>query len=281
MNETEFWKIIDLVDQTAMERESRAAITYVVDELSNQSMAEIKSFYNHLCSALFKLDTRPHFMATEAQTDDSFEYQRCYVVGKGRQYYLDVLKNPSKMPKEYKSFEWLLSAAPNAWANATGLDDFPYDCSKDSPASGSNDRGWGFKPGHLRSISIADTRESIAAMLEADRTHRASLFGERAKIFVSGLKKFNAKLGKECVVIELAPSLAHGRIAYKPAKSNHKFAVFDGGFDAANYIRSSSVEQQQFFIDLAAAAAFWLCEQNKIDSSIVERAKRLAESQIS
>lgn len=92
MNETEFWKIIDLVDQTAMERESRAAITDIVDELSNQSMAEIRSFYNHLCNALFKLDTRPHFMATEAQTDDSFEYQRCYVVGKEGSFVEELLQ---------------------------------------------------------------------------------------------------------------------------------------------------------------------------------------------
>lgn len=118
-------------------------------------------------------------------------------------------------------------------------------------------------------------------MLRADRRERASCFGDRATAFEEKLKELETRLGFEHVTIELAPSLPHGKIAYKGDSGNGKYVQFDGGFDAFKYVACSEAERRKFFVDLAAAAAFWLCENNNIDSSKVIEAKRFAEDQIS
>jgi len=149
MSEKEFWDIIQFVNLDAMEEEYQTdAVEPVIRQLATLPVATIKSFHNHLSNMLFKLDTRKHFEAAEAAFEylsvDSFLYLRCYIVGRGRQYYESVLQNPHKMPENDVSFERLISAASTAWAEVTDDEPMNFDrnCAENSFETGSNRTGW-------------------------------------------------------------------------------------------------------------------------------------------
>jgi hypothetical protein len=146
MTQDEFWKIMARVDQRALEAEDQhRAARPVTKQLSKLSIDKIKSFHNHLANALFALDTRKHCQASPPdQTDDSFLYLRCYVIGKGRSYYESVLANPSNMPKQDMSFECIMSCAPDAWAIVTNDDslNWDYNCTEQCFGSFVNEAGW-------------------------------------------------------------------------------------------------------------------------------------------
>jgi hypothetical protein len=140
----EFWKLIEKIDRGALERgDQELAVGPLVSALSKISVAKLKSFHNQLTNLLYALDTRAHSREADTLSDDWFLYARCYVIAQGPAYYQSVLNDPKKMPRNDISFEYLLEAAPEAWAVKTGNDaaDFP-ECSQLSYESGSNRDGW-------------------------------------------------------------------------------------------------------------------------------------------
>ncbi|MDR3616026.1 MAG: DUF4240 domain-containing protein [Candidatus Obscuribacterales bacterium] len=142
----EFWAAIDLVDANALaEEDEESAVQPVIKHLKRLSADKIKSFHNHMSNALYALDTEEHYKAaTQPHSDDGFLYLRCYVLAMGRNCYHEVLANPSQMPKDFSSCEYLLNVAAEAWAEVTKDDPLNFDSqfAEKSYETGSNAAAW-------------------------------------------------------------------------------------------------------------------------------------------
>ncbi len=114
------------------------------------------------------------------------------LLGLGEIEYSKVLQNPKLMPKELSSFEQILSAAPEALNLDYAIDEPLENSLERSYESGSNRIGWGFKPGVLKHLHIDTSPEFIRAMVETDRSERASIGGDYPEIwkkYITQLKK--------------------------------------------------------------------------------------------
>ncbi len=124
MTQEEFWQLIKLVDQDALEQQDEeAALAALEAALADKSIPEIESFYTHLAHALYDIDgeTYADNAGDSGGSDDAFLYARCYVVARGRDFYNSVKGDPGKMPQTIEQWcESLLYVAPNAWGRITG-----------------------------------------------------------------------------------------------------------------------------------------------------------------
>lgn len=147
MAEATFWKVIGVLDWKYQGDDDKVTAP-AVEALAEMSPADICEFAETLAFKLYKLDTRKHAMniGTYSYNEDNdyfsldgFLYVRCAVVANGKQSYEEVLKHPSRMPKE-SEFESLLSIAPKAYKLKTD-EKFEYitGCSFETF---SNVRGW-------------------------------------------------------------------------------------------------------------------------------------------
>ena len=131
MDINEYWKLMSLIDQDALEEcDDEEAIQSVVAALASKSPSDIDQFQEYLSQSLYALDGQKWIDEAGDSSDsaDGFLYARCYVVAKGREYYATVLNNPSLMPKSADQWaESLLYAAGQAWAEVTGNDEEEYD----------------------------------------------------------------------------------------------------------------------------------------------------------
>ena len=131
MDTEEFWNIINLVDQEALDEcDDDEAVEPIVSALASKSEDEIDQFQEHLSQALFAIDGQKWIdeAGESSGSGDGFLYARCYVVAKGQENYSKVLSNPSLMPKISDQWaESLLYVAGQAWAEITGNDEEDYD----------------------------------------------------------------------------------------------------------------------------------------------------------
>lgn len=146
MDEASFWGIIDLLDWSTADRQ--AILMPAVEALSALSRIEVCQFHDLLHEKLYALDGQrfaehlgsnawPPKEGRHFSVDD-FLYSRCAVVANGREFYEEVLAEPSRIPKEF-TFEPLLYLPDRAWALKTGqpLDHFPpLSCETFSNAEG-------------------------------------------------------------------------------------------------------------------------------------------------
>jgi hypothetical protein len=132
MAEETFWKIIELLDWRFEGNDSKV-IAPAIQELADMSSVAICEFAETLAFKLYKLDTKKHALNAgpyvynendDYVSADGFLYARCVVVANDKQYYDEVLKDPTRMPKDLE-FEALLSIAPKAYELKTG-EDFEY-----------------------------------------------------------------------------------------------------------------------------------------------------------
>ncbi|MCD0460766.1 DUF4240 domain-containing protein [Roseiconus lacunae] len=149
MNETKFWKIVSLFDwnQTG---DDDAVLEPAVAALADEGADGICQFAEILAQKLHALDTRRHCKACyagEADPDngddyisaDDFLYQRCVVVANGKDFFEEVLCDPSEFPQDLE-FEALLSLTDSAYERATG-EEFDH-CTAVSYESFQNHEGW-------------------------------------------------------------------------------------------------------------------------------------------
>ena len=128
MNESLFWEIIGKLDWKKDADE--AILAPAVAILSRQSEQAIRQFSEILARKLYALDGE-RLAKEDAWSDDpeahfsvdDFLYARCCVVANGRDFYENVRREPSKMPKGF-TFESLLSLPREAWKMKTGQDDY-------------------------------------------------------------------------------------------------------------------------------------------------------------
>ena len=130
LSEAQFWGIIEELDWS--KQESNSIMAKAVKTLSLMPVANIYLFKDKLSEKLYNLDTKAHANTYKSKQEDGylsvddFLYVRCAVVAEGKDYYENVLTQPSEMPIEI-AFEPLLSLANTAYQMKTGkkMDYFP------------------------------------------------------------------------------------------------------------------------------------------------------------
>ncbi|WP_226669666.1 DUF4240 domain-containing protein [Metabacillus litoralis] len=123
MDENEFWKLIDMFEWKHSgddEKVLKKAIKY----LSKKSDEEIYVFADILSKLLYDLDGKVYAenigegaYTTDEDTYfsvDEFLYSRCVVVANGKEFYYEVLNNPTSMPEDME-FEGLLYLPSDAF----------------------------------------------------------------------------------------------------------------------------------------------------------------------
>ena len=120
----DFWDIIEQLNWSK-EGDDAAVVEPVIEILQKRPLAHIYRFEDILSEKLWHLDTEKHakvFLDNPKEgylSVDDFLYTRCAVVANGREFYQDVLDNPSIMPEDL-GFESLLYVAMNAYKRKTG-----------------------------------------------------------------------------------------------------------------------------------------------------------------
>lgn len=147
MIKEEFWRLIGLIDQDALERQDEeSAIAPLEKALADKSILEIEGFYTRLAHALYDIDGEIYAdnAGDSGGSDDAFLYARCYVVARGMDFYQLVKGDPSQMPRTIEKWcEPLLYVAPNAWGLVTGFEPNEWEfCPDVSFETGHNIRQW-------------------------------------------------------------------------------------------------------------------------------------------
>lgn len=120
----DFWDIVEQLDWSK-EGDDAAVVEPVIQILEKRSLAHIYRFENILSEKLWHLDTRSHAQVFLDDPEDGylsvddFLYTRCAVVANGREFYQNILDNPSEMPKDL-TFEPLLYVTLHAYKRKTG-----------------------------------------------------------------------------------------------------------------------------------------------------------------
>lgn len=142
MNEQQFWNIIEAFDWS-LQGDDHAVMQPAIEHLAQLGLDGIRMFDEILAEKLYALDTRQHAQNTGLGDDDDpedmFLYIRCCVVANGRQYYEQVLNDPSQMPGDM-DFEPLLLLTRDA-AERLGIEDYWSDTDV-SYETFSNEEGW-------------------------------------------------------------------------------------------------------------------------------------------
>jgi hypothetical protein len=150
MNESEFWLLIELFEFSwdTLSGDESKVMRKALKQLSTRSAVEIMQFDDLLAEKLHALDTREHasnmgaysYSEEEHFSPDFFLYARCSVVANGKDFYENVLNDPSNMVKGL-SFEPLLYLCQNAYQIKTNE---TYDhCPETDIETYSNSVGWG------------------------------------------------------------------------------------------------------------------------------------------
>ena len=150
MDQSTFWRLIDLIDNGALQAgDEEAAVAPVIEALAKYTEADIQGFQDILAQCLYDIDGQAFAdqAGKSGQSGDGFLYARCYVVAKGKKHYEAVKMNPMEMPESLDEWcESLLYVAQHAWAAATGKDGDAWSgWSYHAPVSyetGSNKANW-------------------------------------------------------------------------------------------------------------------------------------------
>jgi hypothetical protein len=132
MNTEGFWKYIEDSSRGAESSEEQGE--NLVSMLVKLNSQEIISFDTHFSDYLHKAYRwdlwAVAYIIHGGCSDDSFEYFRCWLIGKGRAYYEAALANPEMAakdvtPGDYAEAEDLLYAAMTAYEEVTGDNEMP------------------------------------------------------------------------------------------------------------------------------------------------------------
>ena len=147
MHETNFWRLIGLIDVDALDNGNEdRAIHPLHEALVKKSEEDLFAFEEQLALHLYAIDGEVYAdnAGDSGGSDDGFLYARCYVVAKGREFFETVKSDPTLMPKSIEQWcERLLYAHRDAWARVTQRDssEWPF-FSSVSYESGSNSDLW-------------------------------------------------------------------------------------------------------------------------------------------
>lgn len=125
LTEEQFWELIEKLDWEKT-GDNEAVIEPLVAYMSTLSKEIIQKFDDILSEKLYLLDGKKYaqhigekaYGKGEYFSVDAFLYARCCVVANGKDYYYQVLEQPSEMPKNL-TFSPLLRVASEAWKRKT------------------------------------------------------------------------------------------------------------------------------------------------------------------
>lgn len=146
LSEDQFWQLIGLLDWTR-EGDNDAVIEPVVKALERLSIRHIYEFDDILSHKLFLLDGADFARQTGENawrpgqyfSVDAFLYARCCAVANGREFFHNLLQDPTLMPTDL-DFGPLLRIAEEAYVRKTGR---PYTYVPAFPVETySNEAGW-------------------------------------------------------------------------------------------------------------------------------------------
>jgi hypothetical protein len=126
MDENRFWALIGMLDWTK-EGDDQAVVAPVVELLARGNFKDIFGCQDQLSEKLYRLDQQvfaAHIGEDAWHPDryfsvDNFLYARACAVANGRDFYLTVLADPARMPKDL-TFEALIHVAGDAYKQKTG-----------------------------------------------------------------------------------------------------------------------------------------------------------------
>ena len=148
MNEKVFWEIISSFNWNKTGNDN-AVLKPAVNKLISMTVEDIFKFADILSEKLYLLDGIKYASnigedsyknETEHFSVDYFLYVRCCVVANGKDFYDQILKNPTKMPKEM-DFEALLYLPEVAYNKKTKSEEYDYQ-PKFNFETFSNKNGW-------------------------------------------------------------------------------------------------------------------------------------------
>lgn len=149
MTDAVFWSIIDLLDWKKG-KDIDAIVAPAIKALMKLDVGLLFKFQDLLAAKLYELDQQvfaEHIGSRRYGGDknfsvDTFLYARAAVVANGQKFYEAVLKDPTKMPKEF-TFEPLLFIADTAFQQKNNQD-WDY-LPTPSYETYSNTKGWNGK----------------------------------------------------------------------------------------------------------------------------------------
>lgn len=126
MSEDRFWELIGMLDWPRQGNDD-AVVAPVVEILAASAFKDIYGFQDQLSEKLVRLDGQvfaEHIGEDAWHPDryfsvDNFLYARACAVANGRDFYLSVLADPARMPKDL-TFEALIHVAGDAYKQKTG-----------------------------------------------------------------------------------------------------------------------------------------------------------------
>lgn len=142
LGEAGFWSVIDALNWS---KKGAAVLEPAVKMLAAMPVGNIHQFQDMLAEKLWQLDTQRHaqvFIGDHPQgrlSVDDFLYVRCAVVAEGKDFFEQVLREPSTIPQDL-TFEPLLHLAADAYVQKTGhrfAHTSPFSCE-----TYSNGQGW-------------------------------------------------------------------------------------------------------------------------------------------
>lgn len=148
MDEEEFWKIISSFNWNKT-GDDDAVLKPALKKLASMTIEDIYTFADILSEKLYLLDGIEYASnigeysyknQTEHFSVDYFLYVRCCVVANGKDYFNQVLGNPTEMPEEM-DFESLLYLPDEAYNKKTKTEEYDYQ-SKFNFETFSNKNGW-------------------------------------------------------------------------------------------------------------------------------------------
>jgi hypothetical protein len=129
MTTTEFWKIIEKSKRGTDSSDEQAE--KLQDLLSKLAPAEIVSFENIFTDFRYAANRWDlwgvAYLLCGGCGDDSFDYFRAWLIGRGQKYYEDAMKDPESVARkvtedDFPEAELLMYAAAKAYEEKTGQD---------------------------------------------------------------------------------------------------------------------------------------------------------------
>ena len=127
MTASEFWKIIEKSKRGAESSDEQAEkLEGLLAKLPPEEILAFERIFTEFRIAAYRWDLwGVAYILCGGCGDDSFDYFRAWLIGRGQEYYEDVMKDPESVAgkvteDDYPEAEFLLYAASKAYEKQTG-----------------------------------------------------------------------------------------------------------------------------------------------------------------
>lgn len=129
MTITEFWKIVEKSMQGIESADEQAEkLEEVLSKLPPEEIVSFENIFTDFLYASYRWDLwGVAYILCGGCGDDSFDYFRAWLIGRGQKFYEDAMKNPESIAEkvtedDFPEAELLMYAAAKAYEGKTGQD---------------------------------------------------------------------------------------------------------------------------------------------------------------